>query len=97
MLTRSGQWHILKRFQLGGHNQPLGVPNEKRCAKPRTDGYPYVCRTEHRHRLGDQILMTIGQRLTVLIKQKVTVARLDGDKFGLWVPGQIVHPSLWLN
>jgi diguanylate cyclase (GGDEF)-like protein/PAS domain S-box-containing protein len=39
------------------------------------------------HPVGDQILMTIGQRLTALIMPEVTVARLDGDEFGLLVPG----------
>jgi diguanylate cyclase (GGDEF)-like protein/PAS domain S-box-containing protein len=39
------------------------------------------------HPVGDQILMTIGQRLTALIMPKVTVARLNGDEFGLLVPG----------
>jgi len=63
------------------------------------------------HPVGDQILMTIGQRLTALIMPKVTVARLDGDKFGLLVPGytyrndvihlaeqtgQIVPLGLWI-
>jgi len=39
------------------------------------------------HLVGDQILMTIAQRLTALIMPEVTVARLDGDEFGLLVPG----------
>jgi diguanylate cyclase (GGDEF)-like protein/PAS domain S-box-containing protein len=39
------------------------------------------------HPVGDQILMTIGQRLTALIMPEVTLARLDGDEFGLLVPG----------
>jgi len=39
------------------------------------------------HPVGDQILRTIGQRLTALIMPEVTVARLDGDEFGLLVLG----------
>ncbi|EBA00525.1 diguanylate cyclase domain-containing protein [Marinobacter sp. ELB17] len=64
-----------------------------------------------RRRQSDQILMTIGQRLTALVMPKVTVARLNGDEFGLLVPGytyrndviqlaeqtgQIVHLGLWI-
>jgi len=37
--------------------------------------------------MGDQILITIAQRLTDLIEPEATVARLDGDEFGLLVPG----------
>jgi diguanylate cyclase (GGDEF)-like protein/PAS domain S-box-containing protein len=36
---------------------------------------------------GDQILITIARRLTDLMAPEVTVARLDGDEFGLLVPG----------
>ncbi len=39
------------------------------------------------HPVGDQILITIAQRLTDLVKPETTVARLVGDEFGLLVPG----------
>jgi diguanylate cyclase (GGDEF)-like protein/PAS domain S-box-containing protein len=46
--------------------------------------------------VGDQILITIAQRLTDLMGPEVTVARLDGDEFGLLVPGytnrhEVIH------
>jgi diguanylate cyclase (GGDEF)-like protein len=37
--------------------------------------------------VGDQILITIARRLTDLMAPEATVARLDGDEFGLLVPG----------
>ena len=37
--------------------------------------------------VGDRILITIAQRLTDLMGPEATVARLDGDEFGLLVPG----------
>jgi diguanylate cyclase (GGDEF)-like protein/PAS domain S-box-containing protein len=37
--------------------------------------------------VGDQVLITIAQRLTDLIEPEATVARLDGDEFGLLVAG----------
>ncbi|SOB78313.1 PAS domain S-box-containing protein/diguanylate cyclase (GGDEF) domain-containing protein [Marinobacter sp. LV10R510-11A] len=49
------------------------------------DGFKSINR-ELGHLVGDQILMTIGRRLTDLVGPEATVARLDGDEFGLLIP-----------
>jgi diguanylate cyclase (GGDEF)-like protein len=57
------------------------------------DGFKPINR-ELGHQVGDQILMTIGQRLSALIMPEVTLARLDGDEFGLLVPGYTYRNDL---
>jgi diguanylate cyclase (GGDEF)-like protein/PAS domain S-box-containing protein len=50
------------------------------------DGFKPI-NNELGHLVGDRILITIAQRLTDLIGPDVTAARLDGDEFGLLIPG----------
>jgi len=83
------------------HDRLTGLPNKEALRDALTayggrgslaamylglDGFKPI-NDELGHHVGDQILITIAQRLTALIMPKVTVARLDGDEFGLLVPG----------
>ena len=39
------------------------------------------------HRVGDSLLVQIGQRLRAVVREYDTVARLGGDEFVLLLPG----------
>lgn len=50
------------------------------------DGFKQV-NDVHGHQAGDQVLVTVAQRLTALLGTTGTVARLGGDEFAVVLPG----------